>query len=216
MTANPTTQVASAPKAQRLTGPQRREQILDVTKALAGERGFHGISIDAVARRAGITRPVVYSHFDDLTDLLRAMVEREGLRAVQQLMALIPRETDPDDAAAMLTGSLRAFLEAVSDDPVTWRLVLVPAEGTPEVLRERALEIRSAVTQQLAAVVPKALSGGSTEPSPDPEMTALTLQAVSEEAARLILEDPENFTIERVMRHAEWMLALLGLRTQAG
>ncbi len=202
-------------KSPRLTGPQRREQILDVTKALAGERGFHRISIDAVARRAGITRPVVYSHFDDLTDLLRAMVEREGLRAVQQLMALIPKETDPDDAAAMLTGSLRAFLEAVSDDPVTWRLVLVPAEGTPEVLRERAVEIRAAVTQQLAAVVPKALSGGSTEPSPDPELTALTLQAVSEEAARLILEDPEHFTIERVMTHAEWMLGLLGLRAQA-
>ena len=206
---------ASTARSPRLTGPQRREQILDVTKALAGERGFHAVSIDAVARRAGITRPVVYSHFDDLTGLLRAMVEREGARAVEQLMALIPSETDTDDAAAMLTGSLRAFLEAVSDDPVTWRLVLVPAEGTPEVLRERALQIRAAVTQQLAAIVPTALAGGSTESSPDPELTALTLQAVSEEAARLILESPDEFSIDRVMRHAEWMLGLLGLRTPA-
>ena len=202
-------------KSPRLTGPQRREQILDVTKALAGERGFHAISIDAVARRAGITRPVVYTHFDDLTGLLKAMVEREGARAVEQLMGLIPQETDTDDAAAMLMTSLRAFLEAVSDDPVTWRLVLVPAEGTPEFLRERALQIRNAVTQQLAAIVPTALAGGSTEPSPDPELTALTLQAVSEEAARLLLERPDEFSIERVMEHTEWMLGLLGLRTSS-
>lgn len=198
-------------KTPRLTGPQRREQILDVTKALAGERGFHAISIDAVAKRAGITRPVVYTHFDDLAGLLQAMVEREGQRAVQQLMNLIPQETDPQDAAAMLTTSLRAFLEAVRDDPVTWRLVLVPAEGTPEVLRERAVQIRAAVTQQLAAIVPKALASKSTQPSPDPELTALTLQAVSEEGARLILERPDDFTIERIMEHAEWMLGLLGL-----
>ena len=199
-------------RSPRLTGPQRREQILDVTKALAGERGFHAISIDAVAKRAGITRPVIYSHFDDLTGLLQAMVEREGARAVEQLMALIPQETDTDDAAAMLLTSLRAFLEAVSDDPVTWRLVLVPAEGTPEFLQERALQIRGAVTQQLAAIVPTALASGSTEPTPDPELTALTLQAVSEEAARLLLERPDEFSIERVMKHTEWMLGLLGLR----
>jgi AcrR family transcriptional regulator len=206
--------MSTAPtKSPRLTGAQRREQILDVTKALAGERGFHAISIDAVARRAGITRPVVYSHFSDLTELLRAMVEREGARAVQQLMALIPREANTDDPAAMLMTSLRAFLEAVRDDPVTWRLVLVPAEGTPEVLRERAIQIRAAVTEQLAAVVPTALAGGSTETSPDAELTALTLQAVSEEAARLLLERPDEFSIERVMAHTEWMLGLLGLRT---
>ncbi len=204
---------AATTKSPRLTGPERREQILDATKELAGERGFHGVSIDAVARRAGITRPVVYGHFDDLAGLLRALVDREGQRAVAQLMELVPRETDAANPGAMLLGSLRAFLEAVADDPFTWRLVLVPVEGTPEILRERAIQIRAAVTQQLAAVVPHALADGSGPPSPDPELTALTLQAVSEEGARLILESPEDFTIDRVTRHAEWMLGLLGLDT---
>ena len=201
----------STARSPRLTGPERREQILDATKDLAGERGFHAVSIDAVARRAGITRPVVYGHFSDLAGLLRALVDREGQRAVSQLMELVPKEIDAQNPEAMLLGSLRAFLEAVADDPFTWRLVLVPAEGTPEILRERAIQIRSAVTQQLAAVVPHALADGSGPPSPDPELTALTLQAVSEEAARLLLESPDDFSIDRVMRHAEWMLGLLGL-----
>jgi len=205
----------SPTRSPRLTGPQRREQILDSTKELAGERGFHNVSIDAVARRAGITRPVVYGHFSDLAGLLRALVDREGERAVAQLIELIPRELDAANPGAMLLGSLRAFLEAVADDPVTWRLVLVHAEGTPEILRERAIQIRAAVTEQLAAIVPHALADGSGPPSPDPELTALTLQAVSEEAARLLLESPDEFSIDRVMRHAEWMLGLLGLDARA-
>ena len=205
----------SPTRSPRLTGPQRREQILDATKELAGERGFHNVSIDAVARRAGITRPVVYGHFDDLAGLLRALVDREGERAVAQLIELIPRELDAANPGAMLLGSLRAFLEAVADDPVTWRLVLVHAEGTPEILRERAIQIRAAVTEQLAAIVPHALADGSGPPSPDPELTALTLQAVSEEAARLLLESPDEFSIDRVMHHAEWMLGLLGLDARA-
>ena len=198
-------------KTPRLSGPERREQILDATKELAGERGFHSVSIDAVARRAGITRPVVYGHFDDLAGLLRALVDREGERAVGQLLGLVPTEPDAEDPGAMLLSSLRAFLEAVAEDPFTWKLVLVPAEGTPEILRERALQIRAAVTQQLAAVVPHALADGSGPPSPDPELTALTLQAIAEEAARLILERPGEYSIERVMTHTEWMLGLLGL-----
>lgn len=202
-------------KTPRLTGPERREQILDVTKALAGEKGFHAVSIDAVARRAGISRPVVYTHFDDLAGLLRALIDREGKRAVGQLLELVPQEADAANPSAMLLGSLRAFLEAVVDDPFTWQLVLVPAEGTPEILRERAIEIRAAVTRQLAAVVPHALAHGPGSPSPDPELTALSLQAISEEAARLLLEHPDEFSIDRVMRHAEWMLGLLGFETSS-
>ena len=198
-------------KPTRLTGPQRREQILDVTKAMVGERGFHGISIDAVARRAGISRPVVYGHFDDLAGLLRALVEREGARAVGQLMELLPRPDSAESPRDLLAGGLTAFLEAVRDEPVTWRLVLMPPEGTPEILRERATLIRRAVTDQLAAVAPQVLVRAGGPPLPDPELTALMLQAIAEDAARLLLDEPEQYPIERLVEHAEWMLAQLGL-----
>jgi AcrR family transcriptional regulator len=65
-------------------------QLLDVTKEIVGEQGFHAVSIEAVARRAGITRPVVYEHFGDLKGLLEALVEREGARALAQLAAILP------------------------------------------------------------------------------------------------------------------------------
>jgi AcrR family transcriptional regulator len=204
---------ASVTKPTRLTGPERREQILDVTKALVGERGFHGISIDAVARQAEITRPVVYGHFENMAGLLNALVEREGARAVEQLMELLPRPDSAESPRDLLLGGLRAFLEAVREEPVTWRLVLMPPEGTPAILRERAIGIRRAVTDQLAAIAPQVLAkAGGPEP-PDPELSALTMQAVAEDAARLLLDDPDRYPIERLMAHAEWLLARLGLET---
>ncbi len=198
-------------KPTRLTGPQRREQILDVTKAMVGERGFHSVSIDAVARRAGITRPVVYGHFDNKAGLLQALVEREGAHAVGQLVKLLPRPDAQQPPREILLGGLRAFLEAVRDEPVTWRLVLMPPEGTPDILRERAVSIRRGVTDQLAALAPQVMSTAGGEPPPDAELAALTMQAVAEDAARLLLNDPERYPIERLLSHAEWLLDRLGL-----
>src|SRR4051794_20336372 len=55
----------SVAKPARMTAPQRREQLLDVTKEIVAEHGFHAVSIEAVAREAGISRPIVYGHFGD-------------------------------------------------------------------------------------------------------------------------------------------------------
>ncbi len=57
---------ARRPYAPRLPPEQRREQLLDAALCLIVERGYAGVSIEAVARIAGITRPVVYDHFPNL------------------------------------------------------------------------------------------------------------------------------------------------------
>lgn len=163
---------------------------------------MHGVSIEAVARGAGITRPVVYGHFDDLGALLVALIERETARALQQLAALMPAGLEAEPQERMLA-ALRAFLEAVVADPVTWRVVLVPQEGVPAILRERIQEGRAMIRELLATLVRPALG------SPDPELTASMLQSLSEESARLILTDPAAFTIDRVMAQAEWLTGRL-------
>ena len=68
--------------ATRMQAGERREQLLDATKTIVAERGFHAVSIEAVAREAGITRPIVYGHFRDLPGLLEALVQRETARAL--------------------------------------------------------------------------------------------------------------------------------------
>ncbi len=59
----------------RMTAGERREQLLDAAKAIVVADGFHAVSIEAVARAAGITRPIVYGHFRDLGGLLEAYTE---------------------------------------------------------------------------------------------------------------------------------------------
>jgi len=192
----------------RLPAEERREQLLDVTKEIVGDQGFHGVSIEAVARHAGITRPIVYAHFDDLDALLEALVDRESGRALSQLSQILPAARSADATPREdLLAALRGYLEAVQADPVTWRLVLMPTEGAPAVLRERIAAGRDAVVMALAEVVRPGLGPGSG--SPDPALTARMLSATSDEAARLLLTDPGEYPIERLVAHADWVLSCL-------
>jgi len=178
-----------------MSAQARREQLLDAAKAVVAEYGFHGVSIEAVARAAGVTRPIVYRHFADLGALLDALVERETLRALMQLRAVLP--TGVDD----LIGAFAGYLRAVREDPVTWRLVLVTPDGAPALLRERIAAGRAAMVAQLAEAV------GPRAGSPDPELTAHALSALADEAARLMLTDAAAFPPERLIAHARWLLS---------
>jgi AcrR family transcriptional regulator len=195
----------------RLPAAARRSQLLDVTKAMVAERGFHAVSIEAVAREAGVSRPIVYGHFDDLQGLLEALVLRESARALDQLAAVLPGDLGSGDPRALLLAGLRGYLEAVRDDPDTWRLVLMPPEGAPALLRDLLGRGRGAVVAHLAEAARPGLGTGG--PSPDPEMTARTLSAVADDAARLLLTDPERYPVERLLAHAKWVLDQLGPRS---
>lgn len=195
--------------SSRMPAAQRREQLLDVTKQLAVEQGFHAVSIDAVARRAGITRPIVYGHFRDLGGLLEALVDRESARALGQLAEVLPTGLATGDPGEQLVGALRSYLDAVRSDPGTWRLVLMPPEGAPEILRERIATGRNAVVAQLAEAVRPGLVPG--RETPDPEITARVLSAIADECARLVLTDPTAYPAERFIAFARWLLTELGV-----
>jgi AcrR family transcriptional regulator len=188
----------------RLSAEERREQLLDVTREIAGEQGFHAISIEAVARRAGITRPVVYGHFKDLGALLDAMVDREGDRALTQLAEVLPSVLAEGDRIEMLLAALKGYLDAVRAEPVTWRLVLMPPEGAPPIMRSKIAEGRAAVVAQLAVAMSPGFGPG--RESPDPELTARSVSEYSDAMARLILTDPETWPVERILDHTRWLL----------
>lgn len=190
-----------------MTGAERREQLIDVAHALVTHRGFHAVSIEAVAREAGITRPVVYGHFRDLADLLEALVEREAARALAQLATVLPTDLAEGDPHELLLAALHAYLQAAAANPGTWRLVLMPPEGAPDVLRERIARGRAAVLAELAHAVRPGLVPG--RGSPDPELTARALSAIADEAARLLLTDPTRYPADRLLAHARWLLLQL-------
>ncbi|MGO3328653.1 TetR/AcrR family transcriptional regulator [Gordonia sp. (in: high G+C Gram-positive bacteria)] len=74
--ANGDEDVVKAPRA-RMTGAQRRLQLIEVARGLFAERGFEGTSIEEIAQRAGVSKPIVYEHFGGKEGLYAVVVDRE-------------------------------------------------------------------------------------------------------------------------------------------
>jgi len=194
------------PKSTRRSAAARREQLLDVTTRLVAERGFHAISIEAVSGRAGVTRATVYNHFRDLHELLEAVIERETSRALVQVSETTLPDLSDGNPPELMLESLRAYLQAVNNQPSTWRLILMPPEGAPETLHESIANGREMVLARLTQAVRPAMALDGE--SPDAELTARLLSAIADEYARLLLTDPARFSPERLLRHAGWLLSL--------
>jgi AcrR family transcriptional regulator len=199
--------VTNATHRPRLPRAERREQLLDVTKEIVGEHGLHAVSIDRVAREAGVSRPIIYEHFNDLGGLLNALLDREGNRALAQLATFMPTAAgEGTELLDVLLAALTGYLEAVRSDPITWQLMLMPPEGAPEFLRERVEQARAAVVAQLAALVEQAFEPWGGQRTPDSELTAYSMSTLADTWARLLLTDPDSFDLERILVHARWAL----------
>ncbi len=196
---------ASQAKTRRMTASERREQLLDVTAELVTEDGFQKLSIEAVAQRAGVARSLLYKHFADSSELLEAVIEREMDRALSQVSETTLANLSEGPPIDLMLESLHAYLHVVRTHPNTWKLVLAPPPGAPEILRNRIASGRAAVLVRLIEAVQPALSPDS-EPL-DAELTARILSAVADEYARLILADPDRFPTERLLEHARWILS---------
>ncbi|MCY7373200.1 MAG: TetR/AcrR family transcriptional regulator, partial [Spirochaetaceae bacterium] len=61
----------------RMTGKERREQLLDVGRSLFAQKGFDATSVEEIALKAGVSKPVVYEHFGGKEGLYAVVVDRE-------------------------------------------------------------------------------------------------------------------------------------------
>lgn len=196
--------------APRLPPAERREQLLDAALEIIAEDGYGAVSIEAVARRAGVSRPVVYGIFSDLRDLLEGLLEREEGRALGELTTAVPATPGDRDPDQLVIDGIMAFLTAVADNPLTWRLILLPVAGTPRALRERVERSRGAVVEQVERLVAWGLERRGGPAGLDVELLARMLVALGEEAGRLVLMAPERFPPERHGRMVKTLLAAIG------
>ncbi len=212
------TQRAHRPYAPRMAAEQRREQLLDAALSVIVEQGYGGVSVEAIARAAGVTRPVIYDHFRDLGELLQALIEREEAYAIDQLEHLLPDDPDQMHPADVLAGSVAHFLDAVASRPPTWTLILLPLEGTPDIVREHVEANRVRMRERMEAAVrwgierTRAASGA--EPNPrvatiDVELAARSILGLAEEAGRMVLTDPDRYSPARYEQFVHWVMKLL-------
>jgi AcrR family transcriptional regulator len=183
--------------APRMPPEERREQLLDAALGLIAEKGYESVSMEAIARRAGVTKPVVYDLFGSLADLLEALLEREEERALMQLAELMPAPAEDADPARVLVDGLDAFLRAVETRPDAWRLSLMPIEAQPGIVRKHVERDRTRVAEQLGAIVGWGVKRLDV-PISDVDLLVDTIITLAEQAGRLHLEDPERYPRERL------------------
>ncbi|CAM3982331.1 TetR/AcrR family transcriptional regulator [Smaragdicoccus niigatensis] len=70
-----------------MTGTQRRKQLIDVGRSLFAERGYDGTSIEEIAQRAQVSKPVVYEHFGGKEGIYAVIVDREMSRLLGMITA---------------------------------------------------------------------------------------------------------------------------------
>jgi len=185
----------------------RREQILDAVRDLVDGQGFHAVTLERIAQACGITRTLIYQQFGNLSGLLLAMVDREFERAAEGFLQAGTRQ--PAKGQSRFAAGVAGVLEAVDAAPATWRMLLMPTQGGPPELYERLAQGRALTRGHLDAALAAADPALVSLTNPDRELAIGVLHAVSEELVRLRLQDPQAYTVERLLVQAEWLARAL-------
>ena len=186
------------PYAPRVPIEVRREQLLDAALTVIVDAGHDRVSIDAVAKQAGVARAVVYSAFGDLGALLGALLDRQQARAFGRLLAVFPQGDGLRDPAGFVAESVRRGVEMLSEDPDTWRLILLTPSAMPAVVHERIEADRERVRQRTALWITRLGAAREDVPALDPEILAHALVACAEHFCRIELTDPGRFAPEHL------------------
>jgi AcrR family transcriptional regulator len=113
--ANPKKSVRS-----RMTGSERREQLIEIARTLFAERGFDGASVEEIAARAEVSKPVVYEHFGGKEGVYAVVVDRE----VRQLLEMMREALTEGSARMLLEQAARALLDYIERSSDGFRILV--------------------------------------------------------------------------------------------
>lgn len=98
---------------RRLSGAERRLQLMDVARTRFARGGYEATSIEEIAREAGVSKPVVYEHFGSKEGLHAATVERE----MDRLLEHVSLGMAAGNARQRWEGAVVAFFRYVEEEP---------------------------------------------------------------------------------------------------
>src|SRR5262245_24121474 len=121
-------------RRRRLTAAARRAQLIEIGRTVFAERGYEATSVEEIAARAKVSKPIVYEHFGGKEGLYAVIVDRE----VEQIVSRIVEAITAGSARERLEQAVRAFLSYVQERPVGFALLLRDA---PESKRRRPMAL---------------------------------------------------------------------------
>ena len=108
------------PPRARMTGGERRHQLIDIARTLFAERGYEATSVEEVAARAGVSKPVVYEHFGGKEGLYAVVVDRE----MNQLLSTISGALQGTHPRQLLEQAGMALFDYIDAQPDGFRILV--------------------------------------------------------------------------------------------
>jgi AcrR family transcriptional regulator len=122
-----------ATRRQRLPVAERRALIIEAAGRLFGESGYEAARLDEIAAAAGVTKPILYRHFDSKRDLYLALLDRHR-DDLTGFVASIPAEGSTEQR---LRAVLDVWLDYVEARSYAWKMLFRDSGGGPEIAARR-------------------------------------------------------------------------------
>ncbi|WP_306370023.1 TetR/AcrR family transcriptional regulator [Nocardiopsis sp. CC223A] len=106
-------------RRKRMTGEERRRQLLEIGRELFAERGFDATSVEEIAARAGVSKPVVYEHFGGKEGIYAVVVDQE----MRTLVGMVSEALTADSARNKIEKAALALLRYVEENTVGFRVL---------------------------------------------------------------------------------------------
>jgi len=188
--------------SQRLPATARREQILDVALDVFATSGFHGASMNDVAEAAGVTKPVLYQHFDSKRDLYKALLDEVGNRLLDSIAKATAEATDGKSQTEL---GFRAYFRWVSDDHAGFRLLFGSGTSNDDEFAAAVAKITAQAASATAPLIAVDISESTRR------TLAHALVGMAEGASRRLVELDDAFDPDQIATEVS-TLAWAGLR----
>jgi AcrR family transcriptional regulator len=151
-----------------MTGTQRREQLIEIGRALFAERGYEGASIEEIAQRAQVSKPVVYEHFGGKEGLYAVVVDRE----MTILMSMVTESLTRNRSRVRVERAALALLTYVEERTDGFRILV---RDSPMAAEEGTY---SSLLNEAMRQVGQLLAGDFSRRGLNPELAPLYAQAL--------------------------------------
>jgi AcrR family transcriptional regulator len=133
---------------RRLPVGERRSLLVEAAGRLFGERGYDATRLDDIAAAAGVTKPILYRHFESKKALYLALLERHR-EDLGSFAAVIPAQGSPEDRLRLV---LELWLRYVEDHSYTWKMLFRDTGGGREIEAFR-LEVHAQARRVLVQII---------------------------------------------------------------
>ena len=133
-----------------MRAPERRAQLLDVARKVFGNAGFHAVSMEAVAREAGVTKPILYDHFPSKRDLYLALIDADLAMLHHEVRKALQA---PIGNRQRIQASFQAYFDFVDEHAEGFRLLMQEAVGPEEDFRRRVADVHDRILAEVADLI---------------------------------------------------------------